>query len=107
MGAVIKEKVVNFPEPVTVADQEVEKVTMRRALVRDRLEAQSLDGPEGTPGSQEVRLFGLLCDIPYEDLNDFPESCYEELSRTYLFLKGSPRQADKKAEESKTSDGQS
>ncbi|WP_419783458.1 phage tail assembly protein [Maridesulfovibrio sp.] len=107
MGSVIKEKVVKFPEEVVVADKEVKEVTLRRALVRDRLEAQELAGPGATPGKQEVYLIGLLCDIPYEDLMEISDGCYELLTETYYFLKGSPRQADKKAEESKPSDGQS
>ncbi|TVM15065.1 hypothetical protein DPQ33_16390 [Oceanidesulfovibrio indonesiensis] len=93
---------IELSEPITVGDKEVSQLTMRRCLVRDRIEAQRAAGPDATPGEVEVTLFGLLCDIPSEDLLDMPDGDYELLVEAYLFLKASPRQAPRQEGESQS-----
>jgi hypothetical protein len=91
-------KTIPLNEPLEIGGKDVTELTMRRCLVRDRLEAQKAAGPDATPAEVEVTLFGLLCDVPSEELLDMPDGDYELLMEAYRFLKKSPRQAGKKTE---------
>jgi hypothetical protein len=91
-------KTIPLNEPLEIGGKDVTELTMRRCLVRDRLEAQKAAGPDATPAEVEVTLFGLLCDVPSEELLDMPDGDYELLMEAYRFLKKSLRQAGKKTE---------
>ncbi|QJT10230.1 phage tail assembly protein [Oceanidesulfovibrio marinus] len=93
-------KTITLSEPITVGDNEVTELTMRRCLVRDRLEAQRAAGPDATSGEIEVTLFGLLCDVPSEEIMDMPDGDYELLMEAYRFLKVSRPQVPKLEAES-------
>jgi hypothetical protein len=58
----------------------VEKVTLRRAKVRDQIAAQE---PGGNPAAQEMRLFGFLTGQPPEVLEEMDYADYLTLQKAF------------------------
>ncbi|MBI9112248.1 phage tail assembly protein [Maridesulfovibrio ferrireducens] len=76
---------INFDYPVTVGDNEVEFVTMRRQKVQDSIDAEVMASTK-TGAEMEACLFSLTCGIPVEDLLTWDHVDYLKLQEKYVFL---------------------
>ena len=77
-----------FDYPVQVGDKELTFVTMRRQLVQDAIDAETMaSGDSGA--EQEVAIFSLLCSVPMEDMRKWDFRDYQKLQAGYVFLMGS------------------
>lgn len=76
--------VVTLREPIESGGQRVERVTMRRPLVRDLRAAQRAAGGRDAAGADvEFRLFANLCEMAPETLDAMAVADYLRLQEAY------------------------
>ncbi|MGI9278205.1 MAG: phage tail assembly protein [Endozoicomonas sp.] len=72
-------KEINLHFPIQLDGKKINKLTMRRPTVRDRLLAAKDEG--ASPDEVEVKMFAILMDIPEENLHDMDLLDYEQCAR--------------------------
>ena len=68
--------------PVDSSGENLDKLTMRRSKVKDRLLVAKMKN--SSDEEKEIRLFANLCEVEPKVIEDLDESDYANLQKTYL-----------------------
>lgn len=71
---------IELQHPVTVAGEEIKRLTLRRPKVKDQLAA---DKGTGSNADKEVRLFANLCEVAPAVIEELDLADYRQVQEAY------------------------
>lgn len=82
-----KEAVIELGYPVTLADRELTRVTMRRPTLGDLLDHEPKTAEDV---KEEVQLIGILCGLKQEEMRLLDSTDYRRLQQQYVRFRAVP-----------------